>query len=213
MLLICAAFVLSGCAKARSVYYNAWEKFGYSKRERLVAEVKKAVTSQEEAKQQFASALEQFKSVVNFQGGDLEKTYNKLKADYDSCQTRATAVNSRIGTVENVANALFTEWQGEVSQIKDDATLQQKSQNLLDQTKVNYTSMVTRMKTAAGTMQPVLTKFNNRVLYIKSNLNAQAIASLRGTETELGADIDNLIKEMQASIKEADEFIAKTESK
>ena len=37
---------------------------------------------------------------------------------------------------------------------------------------------------------------------------AQAIASLQGTEVELGGDIDNLIKEMQASIDEADQFIS-----
>ena len=38
-------------------------------------------------------------------------------------------------------------------------------------------------------MEPVLTKFKNRVLFIKHNLNAQAIASLKGTEIELGGEI------------------------
>jgi hypothetical protein len=51
------------------------------------------------------------------------------------------------------------------------------------------------------------------VLFIKSNLNAQAIGSLAGTEVELGADIDNLIKQMEASIAEADKFIAETQAK
>ncbi|MDB5358212.1 MAG: hypothetical protein JWN24_4665 [Phycisphaerales bacterium] len=48
------------------------------------------------------------------------------------------------------------------------------------------------------------------VLFIKANLNAQAIASLKGTELDLGGDIDKLIKEMEASIAEADAFIAQT---
>jgi hypothetical protein len=64
------------------------------------------------------------------------------------------------------------------------------------------------MDTAAASMDPVLTRFHNRVLFIKGNLNAQAIASLKGTEVELGGDIDKLIKEMEASIAEADQFIA-----
>jgi hypothetical protein len=51
------------------------------------------------------------------------------------------------------------------------------------------------------------------VLFIKHNLNAQAIASLKGTEVEIGNDIDNLIKEMDASIKEADDFIAEMQPK
>jgi hypothetical protein len=75
----------------------------------------------------------------------------------------------------------------------------------------NYNQLVRRMD-AAATMDPVLTKFHNRVLFIKANLNAQAIASLQGTELELGGDINNLIKQMEASIAEADRFIAQVQS-
>ena len=59
----------------------------------------------------------------------------------------------------------------------------------------------------------VLSKFRDRVLFIKGNLNASAIASLKGTEVSLGNDIDALIKEMEASIKEADDFIAANKAK
>ena len=66
---------------------------------------------------------------------------------------------------------------------------------------------------AAGSMDPVLTRFKNRVLFLKHNLNAQAIASLKGTELELGADIDNLIREMNAAIAQADAFINEVQPK
>ena len=56
--------VIAGCATTRKYYYNAWEKFGYDKRERLVDNVKEARDEQAEAKKEFASALEEFKSVV-----------------------------------------------------------------------------------------------------------------------------------------------------
>jgi len=69
------------------------------------------------------------------------------------------------------------------------------------------TELVDRMDAAAATMDPVLTKFKNRVLFLKANLNAQAIASLKGTELEMSGDIDKLIAEMQKSIEEADQFI------
>src|SRR3954465_464904 len=78
-----------GCATTRKAYYNAWEKMGYAKRTRLVDNVKAARQEQVQAKQQFASALEQFKSVVNFEGGDLEKLYNKLDKEYQSCESQA----------------------------------------------------------------------------------------------------------------------------
>jgi len=196
-----------GCATTRKAYYNAWEKLGYAKRERLVDNVKAARQEQVDAKKEFASALDQFKSVVNFQGGDLEPMYNKLNKEYQRCDAQAGEVRSKIQSVKNVAQALFTEWEGEVGEIKDDPSLQRQSRDLLEHTKSNYKEMIDRMDAAAATMDPVLTKFKNRVLFIKANLNAQAVASLKGTEMEMGGDIDRLIKEMEASIREADQFI------
>jgi hypothetical protein len=201
----------TGCATTRKAYYNTWEKFGYAKRERLVDNVKEARQEQVDAKKQFASALEEFKSVVNFKGGDLEKMYNKLNDAYQDSESQANAVKEKITGVKRVADALFTEWRGEIGEMKDDPSLQQSAQKLFNQTRENYNQMIGRMDQAAATMDPVLKRFRTRVLFIKSNLNAQAIASLAGTEVELGGDIERLIKEMEASIAEADRFIAETQ--
>jgi hypothetical protein len=200
-----------GCQTTRTAYYNAWEKMGYAKRERLVDDVKAARQEQVDAKQQFTSALEQFKSVVNFQGGDLEALYNKLDKEYKRCDSEAGQVRSKIDSVKHVATALFDEWNGEIGQMKD-PSLKDKSRQLFDQTKSSYGEMISRMDAAAASMTPVLEKFNDRVLFIKANLNAQAIASLKGTEVELGGDIDKLVKDMEASIAEADRFISGMQS-
>ena len=202
----------TGCQTTRTAYYNAWEKMGYAKRDRLVDNVKAAKQEQVEAKQQFSTALEQFKSVVNFQGGDLEKLYNQLDKELKRCQSEAGQVNSKVQSVKNVGTALFDEWKGEIGQMKD-ASLKGKSQALYDQTQANYKEMISHMDVATASMTPVLDKFNDRVLFIKANLNAQAIASLKGTEVELGGDIDKLIKDMQTSIDEADKFISGLEGK
>ncbi|MGC4030843.1 MAG: DUF2959 family protein [Tepidisphaeraceae bacterium] len=210
--LLAAALLITGCGIARNAYYNAWEKFGYAKRERLADSVKAARDEQDGAKTQFTSALDQFKQLTNFQGGDLEAMYNKLKGEYDTCSGKSDAVKGRIQTVRNVGSSLFSEWSGEIGQIQDES-LKNSSQSLFDKTKADYDSMLTRMDAAAASMQPVLTKFNDRVLYLKSNLNAQAIGSLAGKEAELGKDIDELVKQMQASITEADQFMAKLNAK
>ncbi len=201
----------AGCGATRNAYYNTWEKMGYAKRERLVDNVKAARQEQVQAKEQFATALEQFKSVVNFDGGDLEKMYNKLNKEFERSESQSKEVNDKIASVKNVGTALFKEWRSEIAQIKDDPAIQRSSNELYDKTHDSYEQMVSRMDAAAATMAPVLTKFRNRVLFIKHNLNAQAIASLKGTDLELGGDIDKLIKEMEASIAEADKFIAETQ--
>jgi Skp family chaperone for outer membrane proteins len=205
--------LLVGCATTREMYYDAWEGMGYAKRERLVDNVKEARDEQAQAKQEFASALEQFKSVVNFQGGDLEAMYNKLNKSYERSESQAGEVRDKITGVKRVATALFDEWQGEIKEMKDDPSLRASSQKLYDQTKQSYGEMIARMDSAAASMDPVLSRFKNRVLFVKHNLNAQAIASLKGTEIELGGEIERLIKEMEASIAEADEFIAEIQPK
>jgi len=211
--LLSASALTIGCATTREAYYDAWEKLGYAKRDRLVDNVKAARDQQEEAKQQFASALDQFKSVVNFKGGDLEAMYDKLNASYEKSDSKASAVKSKIESVKHVGEALFTEWKGEIAEMSDDPSLQNQSEQLYDKTHDHYDTMVSHMDSAAATMDPVLRKFKDRVLFIKANLNAAAIASLQGTDVELGGDIDNLIKEMQDSINEADKFISQTQAK
>jgi len=213
LLSLLLATAVAGCAETREVYYDAWEKIGYAKRDRLVDDVKSARDAQQDAKQQFASALDQFKSVVNFKGGDLEAMYDKLNAAYNRSDSRASEVKSKIQSVKNVGEALFTEWQGEIAQMSDDPSLQSQSKALYDKTHEHYDDLVGHMDAAAATMDPVLRKFKDRVLFIKANLNAEAIASLQGTDVELGSDIDNLIKEMQDSINEADKFISQVQTK
>jgi hypothetical protein len=63
------------------------------------------------------------------------------------------------------------------------------------------------MRLAEQRMQPVLNTFQDQVLFLKHNLNARAVASLREEFGAIENDIVALIKDMEASIAKADEFI------
>ena len=63
------------------------------------------------------------------------------------------------------------------------------------------------MKEAEASMQPVLSSLYDNVLYLKHNLNAQAVGSLRTTFNELEGDIDILVERMNQSIARSNEFI------
>ncbi len=89
--------VLVGCQTA---YYGAMEKLGYHKRDLLVSDVQKARDAQEEAKEQFQTAFEQFSTVLNFKGGALQDTYEKLNAEYERSESKAQAVHGRIASVD-----------------------------------------------------------------------------------------------------------------
>lgn len=198
-----ATVLVSGC---QSAYYGAMEKFGYEKRDILVDNVQDARKSQEAAKKQFESALEQFIAVTNFEGGDLEKQYRELKDEYDESESRAKDVHKRIADVEQVAGDLFKEWEKELGQYKS-AEMRRTSQRQLQDTKSRYQQLITSMKRAEKKLDPVLGAFRDRVLFLKHNLNARAIASLRTQRAAIESDIGALIADMNGSIAEADRFI------
>lgn len=195
--------VLVGCQTA---YYGAMEKLGYHKRDLLVSDVQKARDAQEEAKEQFQTAFEQFSTVLNFKGGALQDTYEKLNAEYERSESKAQAVHDRIASVEDVSEALFNEWEIELGQYSN-KNLRRVSQQKLDQTRKQYSQLIRAMKRAEKKMGPVIAAFKDQVLFLKHNLNAQAIASLKQELVSVENDIASLIKDMEASIKEADLFL------
>jgi hypothetical protein len=197
---------LGGC---QSVYYGTMEQLGYEKREILVDRVEDARNAQEEAKNQFRSALEKFSAVVNFKGGDLEERYNKLDSEYQRCDSKAKAVHNRIADVEDVSKALFDEWQAELKQYTNQ-DLMRASERRLNDTRRRYQQLIQAMKRAEKKIDPVLSAFRDQVLFLKHNLNAQAVASLQKELSTIEVDVATLIKDMEASIAEADKFIKAT---
>jgi len=205
--LVLVSLTGSGCQTA---YYETMEKLGYHKRDLMVSDVKKARDAQQDAKEQFKSALDRFTKTLNIQGGELQDKYEVLNSEYQQSEKRAEAVRSRIASVEDVSDALFTEWEGELKQYSN-ASLRQKSQKQLTQTRAQYAQLIKAMKRAEAKMDPVLSKLKDHVLFLKHNLNAQAIASLKSELTTVEGNIDLLIKDLNASIHEADTFIASME--
>jgi hypothetical protein len=56
-------------------------------------------------------------------------------------------------------------------------------------------------------MEPVLVQLNDYVLYLKHNLNAQAIGALKREVDDIELEVNRLIADISRSIQEADEFL------
>jgi hypothetical protein len=195
---------LAGCQGA---YYKAMETFGKHKRDILVDRVENARDAQEAAKQQFQSALEKFTSVVNVPTSKLQDKYNQLKDELDGSEAKAQAVSKRIADVEGVAEDLFDEWQSELDKYTN-KELRRASAQKLKQTKARYEQLIGAMKQAEQKIAPVLSAFRDQVLFLKHNLNAQAVASLQNELVSIESNVSALVKEMNASIAEANAFIS-----
>lgn len=204
-IMLAAAMVsIAGCATA---YYGTLERFGLEKRDILVDRVKDARGEQAQAQETFASALDEFRSLVEVDGGDLEKKYDKMNASYVRAQKQASEVNKRIKAVNDVGDRLFKEWESELD-LYESPDLRRRSSEQLSATQADYIELLAAMNKAAGKMDPVLELYEDQVLFLKHNLNARAISSLELEKIKIEERVEALIDEMNTAIAEADAFIA-----
>jgi hypothetical protein len=205
---VLAGLLVGGC---QSAYYSTMERLGYEKRDLLVSRVDDARDAQAAAGEQFRSALEQFQAVTGYRGGDLQAVYERLRDEYDESVQRAGTVSERIADVDRVANDLFKEWKKELD-LYSNANLRASSERQLRDTRARYATLLQSMRRAEQRMDPVLSVFGDQVLYLKHNLNARAIASLRAELSRVEADVDALVRDLDRAIAEADAFIREMRS-
>jgi hypothetical protein len=193
-----------GC---RGAYYRTMEFFGKEKRDILVERVRSAREGQADAKEQFRAAFERLSELSGFEGGALREAYERASADYDESEAKAERVRDRVRAVEQVGDDLFAEWKREADEYSR-PELKARSLAQLEATRASFDRMLAAMQRAERKMAPVLAAFKDTVLVLKHDLNAQAVASLQGTVVEIERDVEALIDDMEASIAEADRFVA-----
>ena len=201
-----APLVRALTARFQRFYFKARESAGHHKRDILVARVANTRDGLEEAKEQFQTALEKFSALTEFDGGGVEDTYRQLKVEFDYSKSRALAVSDRIDAVQEVAEALFAEWEEELEQYSN-RSLRNASRMKLRQTQQMYAQLMTAMRRAEGKIEPVLNVFQDQVLFLKHNLNAKAIAHLESELVTLSTGVAGLITAMERSIDRANTFM------
>lgn len=202
-MVLAAAMMLTGC---KSTYYAAWEKMGKHKRDLLRNYVEDARDEQQKAKEEFKDALTRLKEITRFDGGQLEQAHKAVESDYNECNSRAQSIRKRIGDIEDVSAALFKEWEQEISTYTS-ANLRSSSENKLRETRTRYQELHTALQRSTESMNPVLARLKDQSLFLKHNLNAQAIGALKGEVVNIEGDIQKLLVEMNSAIAKADSFI------
>ncbi|STQ74493.1 DUF2959 domain-containing protein [Grimontia hollisae] len=201
-------FTLAGC---QSAYYATMEKVGVHKRNIMANRVEAASDAQQEASEQFTSALDALTALTHFDGGELQAMYDTINEQYEDSEAAVENVRERIEAVEDVSDALFSEWREELS-LYSSASLRRESERKLKQTERGYQQMLSAMKKAESKMEPVLNTLRDNTLYLKHNLNAAAIGALKGEFASLELEINRAIKDMKVAISESERFLATLKS-
>jgi outer membrane murein-binding lipoprotein Lpp len=198
------ALVLSGC---HSTYYKAMSTLGKEKRDILVSRIKDAKKDQDQTKQKLQTTMESFQALTGFKGGSLEKSYKRLNSDYEDAASQADKLHDKIQSIDQVSNDLFKEWQGEINAM-DNGKLKSQDSVMLRNAKVRQATYMRAMHQTEDQIAPVLKTFHDQVLFLKHNLNARAIGSLKNTSAGLQSDVAGLVQSIDASSQEADKLIS-----
>lgn len=202
--IVAFTFALCSCS---GFYYGAMKKLGKEKRDILVSRLVSGQKAQEQAKEQIQTTLEAFQNLTGFNGGDLEKIYKKLNGELEDADDRAKKMSEKIDAIEKVGGDLFKEWGTEIESMRN-ASLRGQSQVLLRDTRRRHLQHLRTMRLSEEKMAPVLRAFRDQVTFLKHNLNAKAISSLKQTAAGLDREVASLVKDLEASVKEADSYIA-----
>ena len=201
--LIVLTLLLTGC---KSTYYKTMRTLGKEKRDILVSRIKDAKKDQDQTKKQLQTTMESFQALTGFQGGSLEKSYNRLNSDYESAASQAGKLHDKIQSIDEVSNDLFKEWQGEIN-VMDNGKLKSQDLVMLRNAKTRQATYMRAMHETEDHIAPVLKNFQDQVLFLKHNLNSRAIGSLKSTSAGLQSDVAGLIQSIDASSQEADKLI------
>jgi len=189
-----------------SIRYAACEKLGLEKRDLLQGDVERMKDQQQETAEQFQDALTKLRTLYGSSGTDLEQRYDATKAEYEDCEKQANELQKRMDSVRTVANDLFDEWQGEIDEMGN-AAMKRDSKAKLVATRKRFESLDAAMKRSEQSMKPVLKQFRDQVLYLKHNLNAEALGTLSAEVTDIDKGVAALVERMQQSMQQADTFL------
>ncbi|MEM6987810.1 MAG: DUF2959 family protein [Pseudomonadota bacterium] len=203
--LVCCG-LLAGCA---TTYYSVWEKLGYQKRDILQTRVERARDSQQEALQRFEVLAAVSEPLAADPVTDVDTTAQlaKLRVAYRNAARSASTLRSHIDQVDDVSQALFSEWEEELINTASSAQRSADTQELAE-TRQAYNTLIGTMRSTEAGISPVLITVEDSVRSLESDQvsigggQASGFISLQG-------DLDRLAKDLRRSIAIADGFVAR----
>lgn len=179
---------------------------GKEKRDLLQSNMKSAQEEQTEVKEKFESTLAKIRSEYSFKEGELEKTYDGLKSDYEESSAQKEDLSDRIDKIEDIADDLFDEWEDEADEFKNQKYRSQ-SKAKLSKTKKSFSVALKNMRKVESQLEAVLSKFKDRVVFLKHNLNAKMIGNFKTEFKSIEKDMRDLMRDIKVSNDKAQDFI------
>lgn len=189
----------------RDATYSGYEMIGVQKRDLLKRDIARTREDQKEAGESLENALEKLRRLYAVPESQLSGQYRELKNAFDRAESKTKDVRSSHEKMQTVARDLFREWENEISEIQT-PELKSKSRAKLEASKTKFAELDRSLDAAESKIDPVLIKLKDHVLYLKHNLNAESLASLKTERDRIGREIDGLLRDLKNAVARAESF-------
>lgn len=201
------AIVLLFTLGCQATYYKIWEKLGKEKRDLLLSDVNAVKTQQQETAEHFKDALTRLQEAYGKKNTKLQAMYDRIKSDDERAHSEAEALNKRVERMNTTARDLFREWESELNTFTN-REFKAKSKANLQRARKSFEALSQSLDKSTARMKPLLSRLHETTLFLKHNLNAQSLGAMKNESKAIEQNLDALLKQMNASIQEADEFLS-----
>lgn len=150
-----------------------------------------------------AGAIEEFRRVVEFDGGDQEQAYRDADAALTRGRAAAGQALMQIDRIDQAAQNLFAAWQSELGGYADPARQAESAQQLAA-ARDQHERSVTQMREAHRAIEPVLTAMHDLTLALRHRLYARALGEVAERDDRIRENIAEQIARVQRAIDEAE---------
>lgn len=193
----------SGC---QGFYYSTMETLGSHKRDILVDRVKDCADRMDKAKQEFQALNTKLEKITKADISKVDSLYKELNSQSKKCHSKAIDLDRRVNNIRTVGKDLFREWEEELEEYHNE-TFRRSSEKRMEERRRKYLETVHLLKSAQKYSEPALSSASDYVLFLKHNLNAQALNSLDNEIDTVQQKIKFLVEKMELATDNARNFL------
>jgi predicted nucleic acid-binding Zn-ribbon protein len=183
----------------------------------------KANAQQVRTKEEFSDALQELQHSLKAGEGNqsttpedaknpdspVERYYNQVSSKYHESENAVNDFRARIQELNDQSKALFTEWEKEAGTMPSNSDIRSRSLRDLEESKAKYDAVYKDLERSLQKAEITLKSFRDYTYALKHLVNAETIGKVDGEYRQLSSDIEDLIRQMDSSIKSTREYLNK----
>lgn len=201
-------------ASALSIWLLATACAGTSERSESIEQVDELLRRIERVQAESAVAKESAHSALNelctlvspgFKG-DAAMAFAKFVAASDASEEQGETLRDSVEPMRDAADALFRRWTKDMEAFGN-SRMRQRSQTRLDETRTSYQSIVGASQAAQIALDAFHDDLRDHATFLRHDLNANSVASLRGDVRQLREQIEGLDMRFDATVAAARAYV------